>query len=76
MIKLYEIYEDSENIYLVMELCQGGELLDRMRAKENEYFTEDEARIVFQQIVSAINYCHAKKICHRLDFKKKFEIKS
>ena len=51
-----------------MELCQGGELLDRMRAKENEYFTEDEARIVFQQIVSAINYCHAKKICHRLDF--------
>jgi len=51
-----------------MELCQGGELLERMRSREIEYFKEDEARIVFKQIISAINYCHAKKICHRLHF--------
>lgn len=48
-----------------MEYCQGGELLQRMHGKENEYFSEEEARKVFQQIISALNYCHGRKICHR-----------
>ncbi len=48
-----------------MELCNGGELLERMRMRDNEHFTEEESRLVFQQIISAINYCHARKICHR-----------
>lgn len=30
IIKLFEVYEDSKNLYLVLELCTGGELFDRI----------------------------------------------
>jgi len=49
VIKLYETYEDSKNIYLVMEMCEGGELFDRIIDKGQ--FTEKEARDVFTQIM-------------------------
>lgn len=52
-----------KNIYLVMEICQGGELFDRITAKGN--FSESEARHAFVQIISAINYCHLRNIAHR-----------
>jgi len=38
IIKLYETFEDARNVYLVMELCEGGELFDRIIAKG--HFTE------------------------------------
>lgn len=63
IIKLYEVYEDSKNVYLVMEVCEGGELFDRII--EKGCFTEIEARRVFTQIVQTINYCHSKGIAHR-----------
>ena len=45
IIKLFETFEDSRCIYLVMELCEGGELFDRII--EKGHFTEAEARIIF-----------------------------
>jgi calcium-dependent protein kinase len=63
VIKLYETFEDARNLYLVMELCEGGELFDRIIAKG--HFNEKEARNLFTQIMLALNYCHANKICHR-----------
>jgi calcium-dependent protein kinase len=63
IIKLFETFEDSRNIYLVMELCTGGELFDRII--EKGHFTESEARNIFSQIIKAIYYCHQNKICHR-----------
>ena len=63
VIKLYETFEDARNLYLVMELCDGGELFDRIIAKG--HFNEKEARNLFTQMMLALNYCHANKICHR-----------
>ena len=68
IIKLYEIYEDSRYIDLVMEQCLGGSLLDRllkMMEEEDEMFSEKEAAIIFKQIITAISYCHNQGICHR-----------
>ena len=68
IIKLYEIYEDSRYIDLVMEQCLGGTLLDRllkMMEEEDEMFSEKEAAIIFKQIIIAISYCHNQGICHR-----------
>ena len=45
VIKLFEIFEDARNVYLVMELCTGGELFDRIVDKG--FFTEKEAAFIF-----------------------------
>jgi len=63
IIKLFETFEDHRNIYLVMELCNGGELFDRII--ESGHFTEVQAAILMQQIIRAIYYMHENKVCHR-----------
>jgi calcium-dependent protein kinase len=63
IIKLFEIYEDEENVYLVQELCTGGELFDRI--VENQYLSEKQAAALFQQILQSILYCNKNKISHR-----------
>mmetsp|Transcript_7809 Transcript_7809/g.21329 ORF Transcript_7809/g.21329 Transcript_7809/m.21329 type:complete len:499 (-) Transcript_7809:50-1546(-) len=63
IIKLYETFEDHRSIYLVMELCSGGELFDRII--ESGHFTEVQAAILMQQIVRAIYYMHENHVCHR-----------
>lgn len=45
VIKLYEYFEDEVNVYLVCELCTGGELFDRII--QEEYFSEEVAARVF-----------------------------
>ena len=64
IIKLFEVYEEDQYIYLVMEECTGGELFDRViaRINENKLFTEKEAAIMFKQLVSAVCYCHKQGI--------------
>jgi calcium-dependent protein kinase len=63
IIKLYETFEDHRNIYLIMELCAGGELFDRII--EAGHFTEVQAAILMQQILRAIYYMHENHVCHR-----------
>merc|ERR1719291_1494862 len=63
IVKLYESFEDHRNIYLVMELCSGGELFDRII--EFVHFTEVQAATLMQQIIRATYYMHQKNICHR-----------
>merc|ERR1712203_785421 len=63
IIKLFETFEDHRNIYLVMELCIGGELFDRII--EAGHFTETQAATLMQQIVKAIYFMHESHVCHR-----------
>jgi calcium-dependent protein kinase len=63
IIKLYETFEDHRNVYLIMELCSGGELFDRII--ESGHFTEVQAATLMQQIIRAIYYMHENKVCHR-----------
>lgn len=63
IIKLFQTFEDSRCIYLVMELCTGGELFDRII--EVGHLTEPDAATIMQQILRAIFYCHEHGICHR-----------
>ncbi|CAK0824399.1 unnamed protein product, partial [Prorocentrum cordatum] len=61
IIKLHETFEDHRNIYLVMELCKGGELFDRII--EVGSFNEGQAANLMQQIIRAIY--PRNHICHR-----------
>jgi len=63
IIKLYESFEDHRNIYLILELCTGGELFDRII--DSGHFTEVQAAIVMQNMFRAIFYMHENHICHR-----------
>jgi len=63
ILRLFDYFEDKKSIYLVLELCSGGELFDRII--EKKYYNEDEARQIFKQIIKAIYYCHMNGVCHR-----------
>merc|ERR1719240_2208511 len=58
--RLDETYEVARNIYLVMELCTGGELFDRII--EANYFSERVAAFLIRQVLSAVFYMHSQNI--------------
>lgn len=63
IIKIFDMYEDDTNIYLVIEYCSGGELFDRIQ--KINCFSEREAAKYIKQLLSAIAYLHGKNIVHR-----------
>mmetsp|Transcript_22907 Transcript_22907/g.53606 ORF Transcript_22907/g.53606 Transcript_22907/m.53606 type:complete len:703 (-) Transcript_22907:28-2136(-) len=63
VVKLWEIFEDSSCIFLVMELCAGGSLTQHL--KKGQKVGEVEAVPLAQQLLYAINYMHSNTICHR-----------
>lgn len=63
IIKLYETFEDRRHLYLVMELCTGGELFDKII--EAGHFREMDAAVVVSHILHAIFYMHKNGVCHR-----------
>ena len=67
IIRLYEIFEDSRYISLIMELCTGGELFKKINelADKDQSFSEKEAVKIFKQLMKAVSYCHSQGICHR-----------
>ena len=67
IVKLYEVFESDNSLYLIMEECYGGELFDRIlhRINTNNMYTEREACLLMKQIIGAIEYCHNNGIAHR-----------
>ena len=67
IIRLYEIFEDDRYISLIMELCEGGDLFQKINelAEKDKSFSEKEAVKIFKQLMSAVSYCHSQGICHR-----------
>ena len=63
IIKFYEVYEDSQYIHLVMELCTGGELFDQLISKGR--YTEAEAAKVIHSLLHAVAHLHSMEIAHR-----------
>ncbi|CAN1811966.1 CBL-interacting serine/threonine-protein kinase 6 [Linum perenne] len=62
MVKHQNIVELHE-IYIAMELVRGGELFAKIAAKGR--LKEDVARVYFQQLISAIDFCHSRGVYHR-----------
>ncbi|XP_022732152.1 CBL-interacting serine/threonine-protein kinase 11 [Durio zibethinus] len=62
IVKLYEVLATKTKIYFVMEFVKGGELFAKV-AKGR--FSEDLSRKYFQQLISAVGYCHSRGVFHR-----------
>ncbi|XP_030941948.1 SNF1-related protein kinase catalytic subunit alpha KIN10-like isoform X2 [Quercus lobata] len=63
IIRLYEVIDTPKKIYLVMEYAELGDLTVYMEAIGK--LQEEEARKIFQQIISGVEYCHENRVVHR-----------
>ncbi|XP_057810161.1 calcium-dependent protein kinase 1-like [Salvia miltiorrhiza] len=63
IVELKESFEDRHSVHLVMELCAGGELFDRIIAKG--HYSERAAAGLCRQIVTVVHACHSMGVMHR-----------
>lgn len=56
-------FEDEQRVCLVMELCSGGELFDRIAKRGN--YSEKAAAVIMRQVVNVVNACHFMGVIHR-----------
>lgn len=60
IVRLEEVYESHSEIYLVQELCHGGELFDRLDEQPDYHYTEAQCARLVKQMLSAVRYLHSK----------------
>lgn len=65
IVALEEVLESETNIFIVMELCGGGSLVDIVRLYPEERMPEETARFYMRQLFAALAFCHKSGICHR-----------
>ena len=63
IVKLLEVIDTEEALFIVMEYVSGGDLFTYLEAKGR--LTEGEARGLFRQLVSALQHCHQRGVVHR-----------
>lgn len=63
MIKIYEFFDTKNYVYIVLELCNGGELFQQIQKFKN--FKEMEAKKIFHTLLYTMNYIQNKGIMHR-----------
>ncbi len=65
VVRIFEIYESPERdqLYVIMELCEGGDLQGRLAHVGR--FLEKEAAVLLRKMISAVRHCHENGICHR-----------
>lgn len=62
IVKLIEVLATKTKIYIVIEYAKGGELFTKVSKGR---FSEDLSRKYFQQLMSAVGYCHSRGVFHR-----------
>lgn len=62
IVRLFEVLANKKKIYFVLEFAKGGELFAKVSKSR---FSEDLSRRYFQQLISAVGYCHSRGVYHR-----------
>ncbi|SYW80354.1 related to calmodulin-dependent protein kinase [Ustilago bromivora] len=63
IIKMWDLFETREGVFIVTDLCRGGELFDRL--VEKVHYNELDARHIVKQILQGVAYLHEHDIIHR-----------
>ena len=64
ILQLHAFFEDQDFVYLILELCENGELQHYLKTLGHP-LNEDEAREVMTQVVEGMLYLHSHNILHR-----------
>ncbi|KAF7130133.1 hypothetical protein RHSIM_Rhsim10G0212000 [Rhododendron simsii] len=65
VVQFYNAFEDDSYVYIVMELCEGGELLDRILSKKDSRYSEKDAAVIVRQMLKVAAECHLHGLVHR-----------
>lgn len=65
IVKFYESIDTQKTINLVMENVKGKSLYTYLKMKKNRRVNENEAKMIFKQIVEGVSYIHKMDIAHR-----------
>ncbi|KAM5543681.1 hypothetical protein V8D89_002932 [Ganoderma adspersum] len=63
IVHFQDCFEDDDNVYMTLELCHNGSLMDMLRRRRR--FTEPEARFFMIQLIGACQYMHTHQVIHR-----------
>ena len=63
ILKCFEIFEDSRYFYLATEYCPAGDLFSQI--VKLDHFSESQAAEIMYQMISALMYCHERRVIHR-----------
>merc|ERR1712008_627169 len=63
IVRLYETFEDEKHLYLVMEFCEGGDVLDRLLT--HGPMQEVNASVIVRTLLMTLNYLHTNGFVHR-----------
>jgi len=64
LVRLIDVFESPEHLYLVTELMRGGDLFKKLEKQGDGKFSEAEAARLARQIVSAVSYLHEHGVVH------------
>jgi len=64
VIRLYEVIKEQQRVHLVLELCEGGDVLERILVTENRW-PEADIACIFVQMLFAVWHLHIRKVVHR-----------
>ncbi|XP_047956950.1 phosphoenolpyruvate carboxylase kinase 2-like [Salvia hispanica] len=63
ILRLHDVYEDDDYIHLVTDLCDGGDLFDRISSGDR--LSEPDAAAILRQLMAAVSFCHRMGVAHR-----------
>eukprot|EP00949_MAST-11_sp_MAST-11-sp1_P002915 g2915.t1 len=65
VVRLRATYEDRKHFFMILDLCSGGALLDKLLSTPERRFPEAQVAKILLSMCRAIEYCHNSGICHR-----------
>eukprot|EP00188_Purpureofilum_apyrenoidigerum_P002421 Plantae.Rhodophyta-Purpureofilum_apyrenoidigerum.ctg2499.p1 GENE.Plantae.Rhodophyta-Purpureofilum_apyrenoidigerum.ctg2499~~Plantae.Rhodophyta-Purpureofilum_apyrenoidigerum.ctg2499.p1 ORF type:complete len:582 (-),score=168.87 Plantae.Rhodophyta-Purpureofilum_apyrenoidigerum.ctg2499:141-1886(-) len=63
VVKIFGAYEDENNVYIVLELCKGGDLFERIVSKGK--YSEKDCADLCRQMLRMLDHCHSRGVVHR-----------
>ncbi|KAI8831720.1 kinase-like domain-containing protein [Chytridium lagenaria] len=63
IVKFYDVFEDENNVYMLLELCENKTLVEMLKARRR--LTETEVRFFMWHLLDSVHYMHKNRVIHR-----------